>query len=266
MTSSIKGAPERFSAFPSLAPCPRRGMPKPSEGPTSPVAQRSLCWCRRMAAGTCSALSCLLSVGRQTAVEGAAWTMGTPRAHGATSWWLLSVHSAGPLLWLPCVLFYAARPLSSTSSCLHTPVVARCKDLLCFKARRHCLVLPFQPVCSGTGVLMSCWGGEGRDALEGKGPQRRPSRRLDRRLEEVAKAVGGGYCRLQMPLKLALAVRETVAGHRLGIGWLPPPPPSNASLGGASAKSVFLPFHHGPDGNSCQRWEFLHLFSICDLF
>ena len=31
----------------------------------------------------------------------------------------------------------------------------------------------------------------------------------DRRLEEVAKAVGGGYCRLQMPLKLALAVRGT---------------------------------------------------------
>ena len=39
--------------------------------------------------------------------------------------------------------------------------------------------------------------------------------RLDRRLEEVAKAVGGGYCRLQMPLKRALAVRETVAGHWL---------------------------------------------------
>ena len=35
-------------------------------------------------------------------------------------------------------------------------------------------------------------------------------------MEEVAKAVGGGHCRLQMPLRLALAVRETVAGHRLG--------------------------------------------------
>ena len=55
-----------------------------------------------------------------------------------------------------------------------------------------------------------------RDAVEGKGPQRRPQRRLDRRLEEVFKAVGGGYCRLQMPLKPALGVRETVAGHRLG--------------------------------------------------
>ena len=37
-----------------------------------------------------------------------------------------------------------------------------------------------------------------------------------RRLEEVAKALGGGYCRLRMPLKPALGVRGTVAGHRLG--------------------------------------------------
>ena len=55
-----------------------------------------------------------------------------------------------------------------------------------------------------------------RHALERKGPQRRPQRRLGRRLEGVAEAVGGGYCRLQMPLKLALGVRETVAEHRLG--------------------------------------------------
>ena len=40
--------------------------------------------------------------------------------------------------------------------------------------------------------------------------------RLDRRLEEVAKAVVGGYCRIQMPLKLALGVLGT---DRLGIGW-----------------------------------------------
>ena len=51
--------------------------------------------------------------------------------------------------------------------------------------------------------------------------------RLDRRLEEVAKAVGGGHCRLQMPLKLALGVRETVPGHGPGAlegggGGLPP--------------------------------------------
>ena len=68
-----------------------------------------------------------------------------------------------------------------------------------------------------------------RVALEGKGPQRRPQWRLDRRLEEVATAVGGGYCRLQMPLKPALAVRGTVAGHRLGApegGGGSPPPPS----------------------------------------
>ena len=62
-----------------------------------------------------------------------------------------------------------------------------------------------------------------RDALEGKGPQRRPQKRLRGRLEEVAKAVGGGYCRLQMPLKLALAVRQTVTGHRLQGGEGSPP-------------------------------------------
>ena len=67
------------------------------------------------------------------------------------------------------------------------------------------------------------------DALEGKGPERLPQRRLKRRLEEVAKAVGGGYCRLQMSLKPALGVRGTVAGHRLdaleGGGGVPPPFP-----------------------------------------
>ena len=73
----------------------------------------------------------------------------------------------------------------------------------------------------------------GRDALEGKGPWRQPRERSDRWLEEVAEAVGGGYCRLQMPLKLAPAVRETVAGHRLGAldgGGTPPSPSCNTSL------------------------------------
>ena len=48
-----------------------------------------------------------------------------------------------------------------------------------------------------------------RDALEGKGPQRRSQKRLDRRLEEVVNAVRGGYRRLQMPLTLALAVKDS---------------------------------------------------------
>ena len=52
----------------------------------------------------------------------------------------------------------------------------------------------------------------GRNASEGKWPQKR----LDRRLEEVAKAVGGGYCRLQMPSKLALGVRGTGTWQRPG--------------------------------------------------
>ena len=74
-------------------------------------------------------------------------------------------------------------------------------------------------------------------ALDGNGPQRR----LGRRLGAVAKAVGGGYSRLQMPLKLAFSVKEKVAGHGLGVlegggaGGYPsllkcipatPPPPS----------------------------------------
>ena len=76
------------------------------------------------------------------------------------------------------------------------------------------------------------WWASCSDASEGKGPQRRPQKRLGRRLEEVAEAVGGGYCRLQMPLKLALAVRGTVAGHRLGAleGLRGGSPPSNAPV------------------------------------
>ena len=77
---------------------------------------------------------------------------------------------------------------------------------------------------------------EARDALEGKGPQRR----LGRRLEEVAKAVGGGYCWLQMPWRPALGVGETVAGPRLGAleGGGGTFPPSNASLPEAVALSA----------------------------
>ena len=73
------------------------------------------------------------------------------------------------------------------------------------------------------------WGGP-RDALEGKGPQRR----FGRRLEEVAKAVGGGYCRLHMPLRRALGVSSGVdSPHTVSRGTepqdtghcCPPPPP-----------------------------------------
>ena len=79
-------------------------------------------------------------------------------------------------------------------------------------------------------MVLGGWAGRlGRDALVGNGPWRLPQKRLDRRLEEIAKAVGGSCCQKQMPLKPALGVRETVAGHRLGgggteggRGYLPP--------------------------------------------
>ena len=53
-----------------------------------------------------------------------------------------------------------------------------------------------------------------RDAFDWKGPQMWSPKRLDRRLEEVAKAVGGGYCRLQLSLRLSLAVRACRRGTK----------------------------------------------------
>ena len=68
----------------------------------------------------------------------------------------------------------------------------------------------------------------------GKEPPRQPQKRLYRRSEEVAKSVGGGYCWLQMPLSLALAVRGTVAGRWLGAleEGAPPPLPCIPGLQG----------------------------------
>ena len=79
--------------------------------------------------------------------------------------------------------------------------------LLALKSQRV-LALPTrrQGVCEGTRAGMH---------KKGRG-LRRFRKQSDRRLEEVAKAVGGGYCQLQVPLNLARAVREAVAGHRLG--------------------------------------------------
>ena len=75
------------------------------------------------------------------------------------------------------------------------------------------------------------------DALEGEGPQRGPQRRLGRRLEEVAKAVGGGYCRLH---------RGTVARHRLGAleggrGGAPPLPMHPWGWGGFRTGRLLQP-------------------------
>ena len=63
--------------------------------------------------------------------------------------------------------------------------------------------------------------------LKGKGPQRRPQRRLGRRLEEVAKAVGGRLLSVTNAVEAGATCRQgDVAGRRLGAleGAAPPPP------------------------------------------
>ena len=108
---------------------------------------------------------------------------------------------------------------AAASGCLHSLH----STLTPFWAAKHG---PYSGRLGGGGVAQGL-GVRGGDALEGKGPQRRPQKRSDSRLEEGAEAVGGSYCRFQMPLKLALAGRVTVAGHRLdaleGGGGSPPP-------------------------------------------
>ena len=86
-------------------------------------------------------------------------------------------------------------------------------------------------------MMCSKRGGGGGEAGQGyirrEGIQTWSQRRVDRRLEGVAKAVGGGYCRLPMPLSMALAIER----QWLGVGRAPwrgeevPTPLSNASLG-----------------------------------
>ena len=78
--------------------------------------------------------------------------------------------------------------------------------------------------CTSSGDQLSKRG-PGSDALQGKGPRRPPHRRLERRLEEVDKAVGGGCCRLQMPFKLAGDSGWASAGRPGGGGREGAPPP-----------------------------------------
>ena len=65
--------------------------------------------------------------------------------------------------------------------------------------------------------------------------------------EAVRQAVGGSCQWLQMPLKPALAVRGTGAGHRLGAleggGGGGGSPPTNASLGSSERTQVALLLH-----------------------
>ena len=64
--------------------------------------------------------------------------------------------------------------------------------------------------------VCGCGGGGAEAGMhqKGTGPPKRPQMPLGWRLEEVAEAVGGGYCRLQMPLRPALEVRGPGGGRR----------------------------------------------------
>ena len=90
----------------------------------------------------------------------------------------------------------------------HTPAVMRLCTM-CSGCAPPCtpppqiFILPPCPLCRvQRGDHQQLVRGRVRDALEGKGCQRQPQKPVDRRLEEVAKVVGGGYCRLLMPLSL----------------------------------------------------------------
>ena len=61
--------------------------------------------------------------------------------------------------------------------------------------------------------------GRGRGASEGKGHWRRPQRQLGRRLEEVAKAVGGRLLSVTNAIE-AGTWRQGDSGW--GVGWAPP--------------------------------------------
>ena len=82
------------------------------------------------------------------------------------------------------------------------------------------------------------YGARAPHALEGKGPQSRPKKRSDRRLEEGAEAVGGGDCRLQINAMKAGTRRQGGSGWALK-GGVPPPmrpqrrPQRNAGFPGA---------------------------------
>ena len=105
-------------------------------------------------------------------------------------------------------------------------------------------------VSSGPADRLADGGAGGRDAFEGKGPHRRPQQRLDRRLEEVAEAVGGSYSRLQMPLRLACAVRVHRGGGLHQV-WLATK--SQDLLNSASSRCL-IGVELGQPGRSC--WAF----------
>ena len=81
-------------------------------------------------------------------------------------------------------------------------------------ARSRAAVGGFGAALCGGGLRCWCRGFFAPNGARSPFPP--PQKRFGRRLEGVAEAVGGGYCRLQIPLRLALGVEETLAGHGLG--------------------------------------------------
>ena len=69
----------------------------------------------------------------------------------------------------------------------------------------------FPPDCLAAGAVPHRQGCIGREEASEAAPEA-----VRQAVGGGCQAVGGGYCRLQMPLKLPLGVRGTVAGHRMG--------------------------------------------------
>ena len=140
---------------------------RPAEEGSGPAGLQATGRCCRGAAGrTCHPPT---AIGKPpTAVPHPPTAVGCQPVHRLRAWTLFVLGSQGP----PC-----RRPLCAIPRLPKRGMSGR----------------PAQPRGHRRGP--DNWAPPG-DALQGNGPQRRPQKRLDRRLEEVAEAVGGGYCRL----------------------------------------------------------------------
>ena len=155
--------------------------------------------------------------------HGCAWSMGTRRSSGvwgSSGGGLRRIHNGCSIVWIQHVGCGGPAKLRMVRERLPVDPSALARTAFASTARE--IVWPIAPValppspavprrcvarhappqppppswhCSTPGPGLHTEDGP-RDASEGKGPQRRPQKRLDGRLEEVAKAVGGGCRRL----------------------------------------------------------------------